>query len=62
MKALAIVGITLVGAVLGWIFGAYWGDRHSQYLDFGMPVLLGGLIGTIVGGLAGVVIGAVLFA
>jgi hypothetical protein len=61
VSALAIIGCTVGGAVLGGIVGAIRADREGPD-DLGFGLLIFGGEGVIVGGFIGCVVGAVLFA
>lgn len=61
MKALAIIGFTIGGGVIGGLTGAYVGDKRGKG-DYNFAPLFDGAIGMIVGGLVGVVAGSVVFA
>lgn len=64
MMALVPIGLALLGAVGGFVSGAWYVDKFhpTSVNDFGIGMGLYGLFGALVGGFVGVVVGSLLVA
>lgn len=60
MNALAIIGCSVTGGLLGGVIGSWIGFREGG--DFNFAPLIYGPVGMALGGLMGVIVGAVVFA
>lgn len=60
MNALAVIGTTVGGAVIGGGIGFWVGMKDGG--DFNIAPAIFGPLGAVIGGFAGVVVGAIAFA